>query len=89
MIVEIISTKAEFPTSYNIQFLSSFVNLNGIFLLLFFIIPYSLSFYNLLFIIPALEVYVFSLGVALFISQATVFFRDVVHIYAVVITRLK
>ena len=44
------------------------------------------SFYNLLFIIPALEIYVFSLGVALFISQATVFFRDVVHIYAVVIT---
>lgn len=44
------------------------------------------SFYNLLFFIPAIEVYIFSLGVALFISQATVFFRDVVHIYAVVIT---
>lgn len=44
------------------------------------------SFYNLLFIIPALEIYVFSLGIALFISQATVFFRDVVHIYAVVIS---
>ena len=37
-----------------------------------------LSFWNLLFIIPVIELYIFSLGCGMFLSQANVFFRDLI-----------
>lgn len=43
---------------------------------------------NLLFVIPALEVYIFSIGVGLFLAQANVFFRDVQYLYGILITIL-
>ena len=41
---------------------------------------------NLLFFIPALELYIFSIGMGLFLSQANVFFRDVQYIYNAILT---
>ncbi len=46
------------------------------------------SFFNLLLFIPAFEVYIFSLGIGLYIAQANVFFRDIFHIYSVFTTML-
>ena len=46
------------------------------------------SLYNLLFFIPCLEVYLFSLGIGLFLAQANVFFRDIQYIYEVFCTAL-
>lgn len=69
-------------TSGFIDFLFSIISL--IFVM---IITHSkFSFYNLLIIIPAIEVYFFSIGVGLFLSQANLFFRDVGYIYSVFIT---
>lgn len=46
----------------------------------------SFSSYNFLFIIPSIQIYVFSLGMGLLLAQANVFFRDIHYIYTVVIT---
>ena len=48
----------------------------------------SFSFYNLLFIIPSVEVFIFTFGCSLFLSQANVFFRDINYIYQVFIKAL-
>mgnify|MGYP002627374668 FL=1 len=48
-----------------------------------------LSFWNLLFIIPAIEVYIFSLGCGMFLAQANLFFRDIQYIYSIFITALS
>jgi len=40
----------------------------------------------LLIIIPIIQIYIFSLGLGLFVAQATVFFRDMVYIWNVVST---
>lgn len=47
------------------------------------------SIHNILFIIPAIELYVFCLGMGLFLSQANVFFRDIAYIYSVFTTALN
>jgi len=47
-------------------------------------IPFSWKFF--LIIIPIVLTYIFSLGLSLFLAQATVFFRDIVHIWSVVTT---
>ncbi len=39
-----------------------------------------------LIIVPLLELYVFSLGLGLFLAQAAVFFRDIRYIYSVLLT---
>lgn len=41
----------------------------------------SFSWYNLLFLFVALQLYVFCLGLGLFLAQANVFFRDIQYIY--------
>ena len=41
---------------------------------------------NLLFFIPVVELYVFSLGLGIFLSQFAVFFRDIEYIYSVITT---
>ncbi len=46
------------------------------------------SFYNLLFFLPAIELYIFSLGTGLFLAQANVFFRDIVYLWKVFIMAL-
>ncbi len=43
------------------------------------------SLYTFLLIIPVVELYVFVLGVGLFLAQAVVFFRDIYHIWRVVV----
>lgn len=46
----------------------------------------KITLWFLLFPVIILELYVFSLGLGLFLAQATVFFRDVQYLYGVVIT---
>ena len=46
------------------------------------------GFNNLLFIIPCIEVYFFSLGIGLFLAQANVFFRDIQYLYSVFCTAI-
>lgn len=50
-----------------------------ILVLIFTRVPFSWS--MLLFIIPVIELYVFCLGLGLFLAQASVFFRDVQYIW--------
>ena len=49
----------------------------------------SFSFYNLAFIIPSIEVFIFIIGISLLLSQANVFFRDIHYIYTVLVTALS
>lgn len=44
------------------------------------------SWYNLLFPLVALQLYVFSLGLGMFLAQANVFFRDIQYIYNAITT---
>lgn len=53
-----------------------------------FITRNGFSIYNLLFFIPCLEVYFFSMGIGLFLAQANVFFRDIQYLYGVFCTAL-
>ena len=45
-----------------------------------------LTFRMLLFFVPILELYVFSLGLGMFLCQANVFFRDVQYLWGVIVT---
>ena len=69
-------------TSDLLTFIFSFGAL--IILLLFTRTPVSL--YSILIIIPIIQLYVFCIGLGLFLSQATVFFRDIQHIWSVFTT---
>lgn len=44
------------------------------------------SVYNLLFLFPAIQLYIFCLGLGMFLAAANVFFRDVQYIYNAVTT---
>ena len=46
----------------------------------------SFSWYNLLFPLVAIQLYVFCLGLGMFLAQANVFFRDIQYIYNAVTT---
>ncbi len=46
----------------------------------------QISFYTLLFPIPVVFCFVFTLGICLFLSAATVYFRDIAHLYGVLLT---
>lgn len=46
----------------------------------------KITLWFLLFPVVILELYVFSLGLGLFLAQATVFFRDVQYLYSVIVT---
>ena len=72
-------------TSGFVDFLFSFAAL--IFVLL--ITRSNFSLYNLLFFIPCIEIYLFSLGMGLFLAQANVFFRDIQYLYGVFCTALN
>lgn len=47
------------------------------------------SFNNLLFVIPAIELFFFCLGLGLFLAQANVFFRDTQYLYSIFCTALS
>lgn len=68
---------------------SSLVNLlfsMGAMVIVFFITNVAFSVYMLLIPIVMLELYIFSLGLGLFLAQAAVFFRDIQYIYSVLTT---
>lgn len=58
----------------------------GALLIVMFVTRKPFALCNLLFFIPAIELYVFSLGMGLFLAQANVFFRDVQYIYNAIMT---
>ena len=72
-------------TSGFVDFLFSLAAL--IFVLL--ITKSKVSLYYFLFFIPCLEIYLFSLGMGLFLAQANVFFRDIQYLYNVFCTALN
>jgi len=47
-------------------------------------VPFSFSI--IFIIIPIIQIYIFCLGIGLFLAQAVVFFRDVKHIWSVIVT---
>lgn len=66
---------------------SSFVNLIfslGALLIVMIITRLRFSWYDLLIVIPLAELYVFCVGLGLFLAAATVFFRDIQNIWSVV-----
>lgn len=68
---------------------SSLVNLLfslGAMLIVFIVSRIQFSFYMLLIPLILLELYVFCLGLGMFLAQAAVFFRDIQYIYNVFIT---
>lgn len=58
----------------------------GALLIVMLVTGAGFSWYNLLFPFVALQLYVFCLGLGLFLAQANVFFRDVQYIYGAVTT---
>lgn len=58
----------------------------GAILLVMIVTRLSFSWYLLYVPLVALQLYVFSLGLGLFLAQASVFFRDIQYIYGVVLT---
>lgn len=68
---------------------SSLVNLVfslGAMLIVFIVTKVQFSWYMLLIPIVLIELYIFCLGLGLFLAQAAVFFRDIQYIYSVFIT---
>lgn len=68
---------------------SALVNLlfsMGAMLVVFIITRVQFSFYMLLIPVVLIELYLFCLGLSLFLAQLSVFFRDIQYIYAVVTT---
>ncbi len=67
---------------------SDFVNLIlsfGALIIVMIATKTAVNFYTLLLIIPVLELYVFVIGIGLLLAQAVVFFRDIYHIWRVVL----
>lgn len=58
----------------------------GAMIIVFLVCRISLNWYMLFIPVIMLQVYVFCVGLGMFLSQATVFFRDVQYIYAAFIT---
>lgn len=58
----------------------------GAMFLVMIITRVAFSWYLLLIPVVALQLYVFCLGIGLFLAQASVFFRDIQYIYSVVLT---
>lgn len=68
---------------------SSLVNLlfsMGAMLIVFIITKVQFSFYMLMIPVVLIELYLFCLGLSLFLAQASVFFRDIQYIYSVITT---
>ncbi len=55
-------------------------------MLVFLFTGVRFHFMMLLFFIPIAQLYIFSVGLGLFLAQATVFFRDIQYIYSVITT---
>lgn len=55
-------------------------------LLVFLFTGVRFHFIMLLFFIPIIQLYIFSVGLGLFLAQAAVFFRDIQYIYSVITT---
>lgn len=75
-----------FPLSRVTSDMVDFLFSLGAMILVMIITGTKFSMYLILLPYVALQLYVFTLGMSLFLSQATVFFRDVRYIYAVFLT---
>jgi len=69
-------------TSELITFLFSL----GALIILIIAVDVPLSWRFILIVIPIVQLYIFSLGLGLFLAQATVFFRDMVYIWSIIST---
>lgn len=53
--------------------------------LMFIVLRFQVTWTALLFFVPALYVLVFSIGVGLVLSATSIFFRDIIHLYSVLL----
>lgn len=58
----------------------------GAMLIVFIVTRVQFSFYMLLIPVVLIELYIFTLGISMFLAQAAVFFRDIQYIYSVFTT---
>ena len=58
----------------------------GAMLIVLLVTRVPLTWYGLLFFIPVIELYVFCVGLGMFLAQAAVFFRDIQYIWGVITT---
>jgi ABC-2 type transport system permease protein len=85
LIKKIYIPKYLFPLS---KVISTLVNLTASFLALLFVMLITgvqITPYALLLIIPMLYIFLFALGLGLFLSPLAVFFRDIIHFYSVLL----
>ncbi|MGI5850358.1 MAG: ABC transporter permease [Christensenellales bacterium] len=67
------------------DFINMFFSFGALILVLIFTgVPFT--WYALLFFIPVIEIYIFCVGLGMFLSQMAVFFRDIQYIWGVVTT---
>lgn len=86
VIKKIYMPKYVFPLS---KVISSLINMGFsliAFLLVFTVMGVPFSWTMLLIPVPMIYVFVFSLGVAMFVSSMAVFFRDLIYLYGVMLT---
>jgi ABC-type polysaccharide/polyol phosphate export permease len=89
LIKKVYIPKYIFPTA---RVISAFVNLSFslVAILIMIIITHvKVTFVTLMFPIPLIYVFVFSLGVGLILSSVSVFFRDMTHLYGILLTALS
>ena len=55
-------------------------------IIMFFVLHYKITWMALLFFVPMIFTFIFSIGLGLILSAADVFFRDIGHLYSVWIT---
>ncbi len=81
---------ALFPTanvlSSLVTFLFSFVALLIVALVRYFMVGYTLSWHIVLIVVLLPAIALFSLGISYFLSALYVFFRDIEHLYSVILT---
>jgi len=67
------------------DFINMFFSFGALLMVLIFTkVPFT--WHIVLFVIPVLELYIFCIGLGMFLSQAAVFFRDIQYIWGVVTT---
>lgn len=64
--------------------LITFIFMMGALLIVIFFTKTIITWRFIFILIPVIQIYIFSIGLSLFLAQATVFFRDVTHIWGVV-----
>ncbi len=89
LIKKVYTPKYIFPISkICFSFINTSLSLIAVVIIVLFL-NYRLPLTSVLFFLPFLLVFLFSIGIGLFLSTITVFYRDVLHIYSVFLSLLS